>query len=194
VAQGYGTTTIDQIAAKAGVSKPTVFTAVGNKQAVLAAVRDVALAGDDLAVPVAERDPFQEVVAEPDPYRAVILMVDHLADLWGRYGPIRDVMRGAASSGEPALRDLWDLSEQQRLTAARAFVSALAAKGPLRDDLDVDTATDIAWVHISPDVYLSLVTRRGWAENTYRQWLADTLAAALLPRPVRARRSVRARN
>ena len=195
VAQGYGATTIDQIAAKAGVSKPTVFTAVGNKQAVLAAVRDVTLAGDDLPVPVAERDPFQRVVAEPNPYRAVTLMVDHLADLWGRYAPVREVMRGAASSGEPALRDLWDLSEQQRLTAARAFVTALAAKSSLRQDLDVNIATDIAWVYISPDVYLSLVTRRGWSEMAYRQWLADTLTGALLPpRRLRARRSPQSRS
>ena len=47
LSQGYGATTIDQVAARAQVSKPTVFTAVGNKQAMLAAVRDVALAGDD---------------------------------------------------------------------------------------------------------------------------------------------------
>ena len=44
IAQGYGATTLDQIAARAGVSKPTVFSAVGNKQTVLSAVRDVAMA------------------------------------------------------------------------------------------------------------------------------------------------------
>ncbi|HEY2298744.1 MAG TPA: TetR/AcrR family transcriptional regulator, partial [Jatrophihabitans sp.] len=38
VTQGYGATTVDQIAAVAGVSKPTVFSAVGNKQNLLAAV------------------------------------------------------------------------------------------------------------------------------------------------------------
>jgi len=88
---------------RAGLSKPTVFGAVGSKQAVLAAVRDVALAGDDLPVAIAERAPFQAVLAEPDPY----LMADHLADLWDRYALIREVLRGAtSSSGEPALREL----------------------------------------------------------------------------------------
>ena len=43
--QGYGATTIEQVAARAGVSKPTVFTAVGNEQRLLIAVRDVARAG-----------------------------------------------------------------------------------------------------------------------------------------------------
>ena len=135
LAQGYGATTVEQIAERAGVSKPTVFSAVGSKQAVLAAVRDVALAGDDLPVAIAERAPFQAVLAEPDPYQAIMLMVGHLTDLWGRYALIREVLRGAASSGEPALRELWDLSEQQRLTAAQTFIAALARKGPLRGGL-----------------------------------------------------------
>jgi AcrR family transcriptional regulator len=43
--QGYGATTIGQIAARAGASKPTVSTAVGNKQRLLKTVRDVAMAG-----------------------------------------------------------------------------------------------------------------------------------------------------
>jgi AcrR family transcriptional regulator len=181
LAQGYGATTIDQIAAAAGVSKPTVFSAVGNKQAVLAAVRDIALAGDDLPGAVAEREPFQAVLAEPDPYWAVVLMVEHLADLWSRYAPIRQVLRGAASSGEPALRELWDLSEQQRLTGAGTFITALTRKGPLREGLDHDTATDIMWLHMSPDNYLHLVVQRGWTQNAYQHWLVDTLTQALLP-------------
>jgi AcrR family transcriptional regulator len=190
LAQGYGATTIDQIAAAAGVSKPTVFTAVGNKQSVLAAVRDVALAGDDLPVAIADREPFQAVLAEPDPYKAIVLMAKHLADLWDRYAPIREVMQGAASSGEPALRELWDLSEQQRLIGAKRFISALARKSPLREGLSQDTATDVVWVHMSPDNYLGLVVKRGWSAAAYRQWLVDTLTAALLP-PLNGRRGAR---
>jgi len=183
LAQGYGATTVDQIAAKAGVSKPTVFASVGNKQAVLAAVRDVALAGDDLPVAVADRPAFQAVLAEPDPRRAVALMADHLADLWSRYAPIADILHGAASSGEPALQELWDTSQQQRLAAARSFVAALAGKGSLRDGLDHDTASDIAWLHMAPDNYQRLIARRGWSPAAYQQWLTDTLTAALLPPP-----------
>jgi hypothetical protein len=171
-----------------------VFTAVGNKQAVLAAVRDVALAGDDRPLPVAERDAFQAVVAEPDAYGALVLMVEHLAELWRRYAPIREVMRGAASNGEPALRHLWDLSEQQRLSGARAFIDTLTSKSPLQDGLDPDTATDIMWVHMNPDVYLGLVGWRGWSEDAYCQWLVNTLAAALLPPRPRSRKSPRMRS
>jgi len=159
-----------------------VFTAVGNKQALLAAVRDVALAGDDLPVAVADRAPYQAVVAEPDPYRAIALMAAHLAELWSRYASIREVMRGAASSGEPALRDMWDASQQQRLTAARSFIAALADKGPLREGLDARTAADIMWLHMDPENYRALTVERGWSQAAYQRWLADTLTAALLPR------------
>jgi AcrR family transcriptional regulator len=181
LAQGYGATTIDQVAARAQVSKPTVFTAVGNKQALLAAVRDVALAGDDLPVAVADRAPYQAVLDEPDPYRAVALMAAHLTGLWRRYAGIREVLRGAASSGEPALREMWQTSQQQRLTAARSFIAALTGKGPLRDGLDARTAADIAWLHMSPDNYRALTAERGWSEAAYQRWLIGTLTAALLP-------------
>lgn len=181
LSQGYGATTIDQVAARAQVSKPTVFTAVGNKQALLAAVRDIALAGDDLPVAVADRAPYQAVLAEPDPYRAIVLMAAHLTELWRRYANIREVMRGAASSGEPALRDMWQTSQQQRLTAARSFIAALTSKGPLREGLDIGTAADIMWLHMSPDNYQALTVERGWSETAYQRWLADTLIAALLP-------------
>jgi hypothetical protein len=154
---------------------------VGNKQTVLALVRDVAMAGDDLAVPVAEREAFQAVLAEPGRYRGVALMVEHLAELWRRYAPIREVMRGAASGGYRALRDLWELSEQQRLAGARAFIDTLVTKGWFRDGLVSQTAADLMWVHMSPEVYLSLVGQRGWTVAAYCQWLTDTLVAALLP-------------
>jgi hypothetical protein len=110
-----------------------------------------------------------------------MLMVGHLTDLWGRYALIREVLRGAASSGEPALRELWDLSEQQRLTAAQTFIAALARKGPLRGGLGHHTAAEITWVHISPGSYLDLVIHRGWTQTAYQHWLAATLTAALLP-------------
>src|SRR3954464_13620913 len=74
IAQGYGATTLDQIAARAGVSKPTVFIAVGNKQTVLSAVRDVAMAGDDEKLTIVERPLAEQIRQEPDSHRAVELL------------------------------------------------------------------------------------------------------------------------
>src|ERR1700694_4244832 len=50
--QGYVATSIEQIARAAGVSRATVFTSVGGKPVLLKAAYDVALIGDDDAVPL----------------------------------------------------------------------------------------------------------------------------------------------
>ena len=179
--QGYGATTVEQIADRAGVSKPTVFAAVGNKQAVMSALRTLALRGDEEPETVAEREPWQRVLTEPDPYRAIELEVEHLTDLWSRWAELKEVLRGAASSGEPALRDLWARGEEQRRTAARRFVAALATKGPLRQEVDRRTAVDIVWLQTAPENYYALVNQRRWSVERYRRWLIDTLTHALLP-------------
>lgn len=108
-------------------------------------------------------------------------MAAHLTELWSRYASIREVMRGAASSGEPALREMWETSQRQRLTAARSFIAALTGKGPLRRGLDARTAADITWLHMAPENYRDLTVERGWSQAAYQRWLADTLTAALLP-------------
>lgn len=181
ITQGYGATTIDQIAARAGVSKPTVFTAVGNKQTVLSAVRDVAMAGDDERVAVIDRPLAHRVRAEPDQRRAVELLAELVTVIGSRYAEIDAVLRGAAHGGEPGLRELWETSENQRLIGARVWVTTLAEKGPLREGLDVETAVDVLWLYMAPDLFHRLVHGRGWSAERFRAWLTETLCRVLLP-------------
>jgi hypothetical protein len=98
-----------------------------------------------------------------------------------RYARIDEVLRGAAHSGEPGLRELWETSEQQRLTGARIWATALAAKGPLRDGVDLSTATDVLWLYMAPDQYQRLVHVRGWSDERFQRWLVDSLTGLLLP-------------
>ena len=179
IAQGYGATTVEQIAQHAGVSKPTVFSAVGNKQTVLRAVRDVAIAGDDEPVPVAKRPATDRIRAEPDQRRAVALLTQHLTGVASRYAEINEFLHAAADSGEDDLRDLWRLEEDQRLTGARLWVDVLTSKGPLRPGLDHGTAVDVLWLLMSPDNYYRLVHRRRWTNQQYQQWLAASITQLL---------------
>lgn len=60
IERGYPAATIASIAERAGVARPTVFTSVpGGKPERLKLARDLAIAGDDEAVPVPERDWFR---------------------------------------------------------------------------------------------------------------------------------------
>jgi hypothetical protein len=57
----------------------------------------------------------------------------------------------------------------------------LAAKGPFRAGLDVDSATDLLWLHMAPDQYHRLVHVRGWSDDRFQRWLVDSLTGLLLP-------------
>jgi len=181
VNQGYGATTIEQIAASAGVSKATVFTAVGNKQTLLRTIRDVAIAGDDEPVPVAKRPLADRVRAEPDPHKAVRLLAQHLTAVAGRYAVINEVIHTAANSGEDELRELWETEEEQRLVGARIWIGLLTEKGPLPQGLDVNSAVDTLWLLMAPDHYHRLVHRRGWTRAKYQRWLVASIGRWLLP-------------
>ena len=71
--KGYLATSIEDIAAEAGVARPTIFTAVGPKATILRLVVDQALAGDDAPVPIAERPWWREALDEPDAVRSIQL-------------------------------------------------------------------------------------------------------------------------
>lgn len=171
LAQGYAATTLDEIAARAGVSKPTVFSAVGNKQTVLKEVRDLAIAGDDRPLPIRQRPITDRIRTEPDRQRAVGMLAQHLTEVAARYAPVFDLLRAAAATGEPEIKALWETEEQQRLIGARFWIDTLSAKpGPqLRDN--AQSATDALWLYMAPDHYTRLVTHRHWTRQRYRRWL-----------------------
>ena len=68
MAEGYGSTTLEQIAARAGVAVQTVYFHFGNKRTVLKEAVDVAAVGDDEPVALLERRPGWKRCA-PSPTR-----------------------------------------------------------------------------------------------------------------------------
>jgi AcrR family transcriptional regulator len=178
--QGYVGTTLDQIAARAGVSKPTVFTAVGSKRTLLKELRDLALAGDEEAIEVPARPWVREVLDEPDPYRTLERYAQGHTQLAARYADLEEVLHAAAGADDE-LRDLWQTNEQERLQGARLFVDNLRGKGPLKPGLDREAAVDVLWTHMATDNFRRLVRDRRWSTDQYERWLAEALCAQLLP-------------
>jgi AcrR family transcriptional regulator len=180
VAHGYTATTVEQIAVRAGVSKPTVFAAAGNKQTILKQLRDIALAGDDEPVPVAQRPWYRQALAEPDPRRALQLYARNAAAMHRRSADVHEVLRSAASTDQD-LQDLWHASENERRGGAIIVVDALLHKSPLKPGLDRSAAIDITWILTASDIYWRLVRSRRWSHARYATWLGDTLQDQLLP-------------
>ena len=188
LAHGYAATTMDDIAARAGVSKPTVFSAVGNKQAVLKEVRDLAIAGDDRPIPIRDRPLTERVRAEPDRQQSISMVARHLTEVAARYAPVFDLLRAAAANGEHEIKALWETEEQQRLAGARSWVTTLKAKPgpPLRGS--VHTAIDALWLYMAPDHYTRLVIQRGWTPQRYRRWLTRLITDLFEPSDLSAER------
>ena len=84
---GYRPTTIAAIAAQAGVSAESVYKGFGTKAALAKAVFDLALAGDDEPVPVAERPSVQAMRDETDVRRKIAMFAAGLAQRQARSAP-----------------------------------------------------------------------------------------------------------
>lgn len=179
VHQGYVATTIEQIADRAGVSKPTVFASVGNKRAIIKQLRDLAIVGDEEPVALAQRPWFTEALDEPDPRRSLRLHARNIARLHQRAADLAEVLRSGAGA-DPELRELWQTAEHERRVDAGTIIDALLGKGPLRAGLDRESAVDILWILASADNFQRLVRARAWSLQRYEHWLAQTFVDQLL--------------
>jgi hypothetical protein len=83
------------------------------------------------------------------------LMVEHLAELWRRYAPIREVMRGRPAGGIAPFATCG--SSVSSVWLEPCPIDTLVTIGRLRGGLEPQTAADLMWVRMSPDVYLRLV-------------------------------------
>lgn len=178
--RGYVTTSIEDIAAGAGVSRATVFSSVGGKAALLKEAYDVAIVGDDEPVKLADRPRSREIQAMPDARDFLDAYADLLCGIHERVAGVHEAVRAAAQA-DPEIRKLWDsINEQRRGGSGRIFAS-LMTRGPVRDGIDVRTGGDIMWTLNDPGLYHLLVQRRGWSRKKFRTWLAEAMRMQLLP-------------
>ncbi|PZG14279.1 TetR/AcrR family transcriptional regulator [Nonomuraea aridisoli] len=177
VARGYAATSLADVAAAAGVARPTVFAAFGSKAALLHRVVDEALAGDDEPVPVAER-PWFRPVFEAAGQEAVLDAYARVAELIGaRAAQVFETVRRAADAA-PEAAELWRTMVDNRRAGARMVVERLTSLGPLA--VETERAIDVVWFYNDPAHYAALVTGRGWPPDAYVAWLSSQMRQAVL--------------
>jgi AcrR family transcriptional regulator len=174
---GFARTTVKAIAREAKVSPDTVYTAFGTKGRVLTALIDRELVASGDAASVTDRPEAHAVRDEPDQRRQVQLFVRDITAALERVAPIYEILR-TASAADADLAALYREMNESRLRQIQTAARWLAARGPLR--VDVDRAAEIIWTLASPDVALLLRNGRGWTLDQYAAWLEDTLARTLL--------------
>ncbi len=179
VERGYAGATIADVAARAGVSTPTVFSAFGSKAGLLMACIDLALAGDDAAGPETERPLTEWVYDTADPVELLGRYATMMGVLARQAGPIYDVLVRAADA-EPALAALLADVERQRLRAATMLAEGVAERNGLPSGVSIENARDVVWILNAPELYAGLSRKRRWSQRRYVSWARDALVKMLV--------------
>jgi AcrR family transcriptional regulator len=177
---GYRPATVAAIAAQAGVSAESVYKGFGTKAALAKAVFDLALAGDDEPVPVAERPAMQAVRDEPDVRRKIAMFADGLADRQARSARVQILIRDGRHVDD-SLAPVWARLQDEGLTGMTRLGRHLLETGQLREGIGPDEVRDLLWNYLAIDHYERLVLTQGWTLERYARWLRDAITGALCP-------------
>ncbi len=177
--RGYGATTIEAISALSDVPPATVYRLFSSKRGILKALLDVSIAGDDEAVPMADRPPVRSLLAAPEPRDKVAGFVAIAVQVNSRTAAIYRILLSAAASDPDAAALLDELTRQRREGQGR-LVRSLARAGALSTRVRERDAADIVHALMSPEVYRLFVVDGEWPPERYGKWLTETLVDQLL--------------
>ena len=179
LANGYARTSIPAVARAAGVSPELIYKTFGPKSALLKAIFDVSVVGDDDPVPLEERDLVKRIVAADDGAHIIATYAAYVAETQERAAPISLLARQAAAA-DPDAADIWEQMNAERLTGMHRLASDLHRKHLLRKGMSVRKARDILWTYTSVELYELLVIRREWTVRLYREFVTKALSEALI--------------
>ena len=187
-AQGYVAVSVDAIAGAAGVSRATVFNAIGGKAELLrAAFRSAfgAAAGSpDDAMPLVARPRSMEVRASLSAHEYLVGYAGVCTSIHRHMALIYEAIREAARA-DPNVAKLWEEVNDERHRGAQTIVADVRKRASLRPGLTVAHAADLVWMLNDPVHFHMLVLGRGWPEARFSAWLARALETELLGTAVR---------
>lgn len=178
---GYSAMTVASLAAAAGVSPQTVYNSVGNKAAVVKAVYDQMMAGDDAEVAMSDRPEFQAMFEAKDRSAFARAYAGWVRVLGGRAGPLLGAL--LAHGTDATLVEFIATIEQERYVGTTHAITGLRDRIGLPDRCadkhGLSRLIDAVWTLNSPDCYDRLVRRRGWSPAEYETWFCQQLNALL---------------
>lgn len=177
--QGYGATSIADVARLAGVNVDTVYATIGRKPMLLRALVESAISGADDPIPVHERDYVLRIRAAPDARGKLAIYAQAIGAIQQRLAPIFLCLSEAAKR-DPDCAALWREIGERRAHNMREFAADLRRTGELREDLSDDEVADIVWSLNGAEFYTLLVHERRWTPERFAAWLADAWVRLLL--------------
>ena len=175
--RGYLATPMAAIAERAGVALDTVYASIGRKPELARLLIESAISGTDEAVPADQRDYVRAIQAAPDAETKIDIYAAAITAIAPRMALVLGIIQQAAHA-EPELAAMWAEIAQRRAANMHHFVADLATVSPLR--LAPNEAADIVWATNAAEVYQLLVGQRGWSQERYETFLADTWRRLLI--------------
>jgi AcrR family transcriptional regulator len=181
VEQGYGRTTVPEIARRAGVSVETIYASVGTKADLLHKAWDITVGGDDQDVVFHERPEVHAMRAEPDLAKRLAMHAAFSTRTAERIAPFQLMVQSAAGA-DPAADAMLAEMGRQRLVG----ITVMAAEAAKTGQLAVTEAEcrDVIWSMTDGMLWHRLVNECGWTSERFAEWLGRLWVAQLVALPV----------
>lgn len=179
VERGFHGATVAAIARRAGVAPQTIYFVFHTKPALISAVIDAAVMGEDDPLPPQALPWWQDMRDEPDPAEALRVFVRGAAPLFAQAATISEVLRAAALT-DPEVRSTYETHEKLRRAGWSEVLNIVAAKGRLRSDRTRDQLLDIFLVMFGDTAYHLYSVELEWPHETIVDWMCEALPTLLL--------------
>ena len=186
LAQGYGRTTLADVARAAGVSVETIHKSVGTKAVLLHRAWDITVGGDDQDIVFHERPEVLAIRSEPDLARRLMLHAAFSTQTAQRIAPFQLMVQSAAGA-DPAAAAMLEEMGRQRFAGIGVMASEAASTGQLA--VPEDECRDVIWSMTDGMLWHRLVNERGWDNDRFADWLGRTWVDRLVARRRRPTRS-----
>lgn len=168
IEQGYGRTTMADIAGAAGVSVETIYAAFGNKAALLHKAWDITVGGDDQDIVFHERPEVLAIRSETDLAKRLMLHAAFSTQTAQRIAPFQ-LMVHAAAGADPAAAAMLEEMGRQRLFGMTVMAAEVAKTGQLA--VSEEECRDVIWSMTDGMLWHRLVNDRGWTNERFADWL-----------------------
>jgi AcrR family transcriptional regulator len=168
--QGYGATSVADIARAAGVSVETIYGAFGSKAALLRKAWDITIGGDDQDIAFHERPEIVAIRDEPDLAQRLRLHATFTTQTAQRIAPFQ-IMVQAAAEVDPVAAEMLDEMERQHLAGMSIMSAEVAQTGQLATS--ETECRDILWSTTDGMLWHRLVVKRGWTNERFAEWLGE---------------------
>jgi AcrR family transcriptional regulator len=173
VASGYTGTTVDAIAAEAGVALATVYKAFGTKAAIAQELNELI---DDEADTASFT---RRIEVETNPTELIRLSVALNRSLHERCGDIIAVVRSAAAV-DATLAGVYAEGTRRHDDGVRWLISKLDAAGALAPSVTTVQAVGLMSTLCSIEAFADLTARHGWTASQCENWITGALCQLLL--------------